>query len=203
MLWSALFITLCSRVTCSRNRFRPFEDVHQATRAFAKLTELQLNQTLMTWLEMETIVKMIPTLRIIEMGYNRLTDLHSSDNILSNIQVVNLDRNEIRHWSHIHHRFQFYHRFVSSLLKIGVFNLLQLAASDRDVKWDRNHSISLCTFRVVFWSSSFGPGPQCNHVVVFHWLSVSMVSCFRDTQPGWKPFSRCGPAGDSSSRYDW
>ena len=71
----------------------------------------------MTWPEMETIAEMIPTLRIVEMGYNRLTDLHSSDTVLSNIQVINLDGNEIKHWSHIHHRFQFYHRFMSSLFK--------------------------------------------------------------------------------------
>lgn len=68
----------------------------------------------------------------------------------------------------------------------------QFAAPDRDVKWNRNHSISLYTFRVAFWSSSFGPGPQCNHGVVCRWLPVSMVSCFRDTQPKREPSSRCG-----------
>lgn len=72
----------------------------------------------MIWSEMETIAEMIPTLRNVEMGYNRLTSLHSPSNtVLSNIQLVNLDGNEIKDWGHIYQRFQFYPRFVSSLLK--------------------------------------------------------------------------------------
>lgn len=93
----------------SRNRLRPFTDISKAFMAFPKLTELELNDTLMTWSELEEIAFTIPSLRIVELGYNRLSSLstHSRPN-QSHLQMVNLDGNEIKDWVHICETFKVY-----------------------------------------------------------------------------------------------
>ena len=76
-------------------------DFAKGLSAFVKLTDLQLNDTLTTWQEMQEVTAQMPNLRLVEMGYNRLTTLSSSGPIDSKIQVINLDTNECRDWSNI------------------------------------------------------------------------------------------------------
>jgi hypothetical protein len=77
------------------------KDFTKGSSAFQRLTDLQLNGTLMTWREMQEITALMPNLRLVEMGYNRLTSLSSFDPIKSTIQVINLDTNQCRDWAHI------------------------------------------------------------------------------------------------------
>ena len=99
--------------TYSRNRLAPFKNISKAVSAFSQLTELQLNGTLMTWQEAEDLVLAIPSLRIVEMGYNRLSYLSPrSTPSTPNIQTVNLDSNELDDWTHICRTFKPYHTYV-------------------------------------------------------------------------------------------
>ncbi|KIM86184.1 hypothetical protein PILCRDRAFT_816109 [Piloderma croceum F 1598] len=97
------------RLALNRNRLAPFKTTSKATLAFPKLTELQLNGTLMTWSDAEELVFVIPSLRLVEMGYNRLRCLSSSPALAKpSIHVINLDGNELDDWAHICETFQPY-----------------------------------------------------------------------------------------------
>jgi len=97
----------------SRNRLAPFKNTSTATLAFPKLIELQLNGTLMTWSDAEKLVFVIPSLRLVEMGYNRLRRLSSSPALAKpGIHVINLDGNELDDWPHICETFQPYRKYV-------------------------------------------------------------------------------------------
>jgi Leucine-rich repeat (LRR) protein len=109
----------------SRNRLAPFKDISKATLAFPKLTELQLNGTLMSWSDAEELVFVIPSLRLVEMGYNRLQRLSSSPALAkSSIHVINLDGNELDDWPHICETFQPYRKYVHVSDIISYMNLL-------------------------------------------------------------------------------
>lgn len=96
-------------LTYSRNRLRYFENALGATSAFLKLTELQLNGTLTNWSEMETIIQVMPSLRLVELGYNSLMDLSMSKHPnKSRLEVVNLDGNELKQWVHVSSTFTLY-----------------------------------------------------------------------------------------------
>ena len=97
----------------SRNRLTRFKDASIAASAFSKLTELQLNGTLMTWPETEELLLAIPNLHLVEMGYNRLRRLSPfPTSARPNIQVVNLDSNELDDWAHICETFKPYNAYV-------------------------------------------------------------------------------------------
>ncbi|GLB34783.1 putative CAP_GLY [Lyophyllum shimeji] len=93
------------KLCLNRNRLQPATDFSVMKKAFLHLTELQLNGTLLTWLEMQTATAAMPNLRLIEMGYNSLTrlqtatDKHPSRN--DTIQVINLDSNACSDWMNI------------------------------------------------------------------------------------------------------
>lgn len=109
----------------SRNRLAPFKNTPKATLAFPKLAELQLNGTLMTWSDAEELVFVIPSLRLVEMGYNRLRRLSSSPVLAKpSLHVINLDGNELDDWVHICETFQPYRKYVYVLDITAYMNLL-------------------------------------------------------------------------------
>ncbi|KAI8989734.1 hypothetical protein BD414DRAFT_414676 [Trametes punicea] len=63
-------------LSLNQNRLRPLERLSCGTTAFQKLEELQLNATLMTWEDFLSILEYMPSLRVVELGYNRLHTLH-------------------------------------------------------------------------------------------------------------------------------
>ncbi|KAG6854713.1 hypothetical protein C0991_002426 [Blastosporella zonata] len=80
----------------SRNRLLPPTNAAIMESAFLNLTELQLNGTLLPWSEMQDATAAMPNLEIIEMGYNSLKYLHTSDEyppIKKTVRVINLDSN--------------------------------------------------------------------------------------------------------------
>lgn len=85
--------------------------------AFKNLTELQLNGTLITWLEMQTAIADMPNLRLVEMGYNKLATLSPLDNSLPTngaLQVINLDSNLCSDWVNVCESLQQYVSYVLS-----------------------------------------------------------------------------------------
>jgi tubulin-specific chaperone E len=87
--------------------------------AFKSLIELQLNGTLMTWLEMQIAIASMPNLRLVEMGYNRLATLSTAKNCLLGgkaLQTINLDSNICTNWVHICESLHHYPSYVFPLL---------------------------------------------------------------------------------------
>lgn len=83
--------------------------------AFANLTELQLNGTMMSWSEMQNATAKMHKLEIIEFGYNSLTRLHTGDDILpvnKTVRVINLDSNACSNWVHITESIRHYTSYV-------------------------------------------------------------------------------------------
>ncbi|KAJ7256464.1 hypothetical protein B0H12DRAFT_1202025 [Mycena haematopus] len=86
----------------SRNRLQSPKDTRAMTLAFTNLIELRLNGTLTTWAEMQQITAAMPVLRMVEMGYNLIDELSSTDSLQgSTIETINLDSNDLRDWVHI------------------------------------------------------------------------------------------------------
>lgn len=88
----------------SRNRLQPPDGPAPLEKAFLGLTEIQLNDTLMTWADMQTITPLMPKLQTIEMGYNQLTLLGSDKSLAvlnSTVLFINLDSNSLSDWAHV------------------------------------------------------------------------------------------------------
>ena len=91
----------------SNNRLRFFDENTRPLNAFCKLLEVQLSATLTTWAQLRNILKFIPSLRLVEMGHNRLLPLNSGRSdaghrpsllVSENLEILNLDGNELVNW---------------------------------------------------------------------------------------------------------
>lgn len=99
--------------------------------AFRTVTEIQLNDTLMTWTDMRTITAFMPHLQLIEIGYNRLTRLAGDKPpktfMNPSVQFINLDSNYLSEWTHLCtslKSFQSYvHIFCITVRHVLCFNL--------------------------------------------------------------------------------
>ncbi|KAI6109640.1 hypothetical protein F5141DRAFT_1004120 [Pisolithus sp. B1] len=82
----------------SKNRFQAPDSELPAT-AFEHIVELQLNDTLITWAEFREVVCFMSALRMVELGYNRLTSLSAkSTESVPLIHDLNFDMNELSDW---------------------------------------------------------------------------------------------------------
>ncbi|EGN95650.1 hypothetical protein SERLA73DRAFT_60351 [Serpula lacrymans var. lacrymans S7.3] len=98
-------LPLLERLALNRNRFTPLKNCLNPSN-FLKLTELQLNGTMMTWEELTSVIAFMPKLRIVEMGYNTLSHLSSRQSlpaVHAGLEVINFDSNELVDWSHLCH----------------------------------------------------------------------------------------------------
>lgn len=92
----------------SRNRLQ-LSNALIAPAAFSHLTDLHLNGTMTTWAEMQQITAAMLSLQVVEIGYNRISRLVTSDYhfeagidpVAPAIQMINLDSNEIDDWAHV------------------------------------------------------------------------------------------------------
>ncbi|KAF4614631.1 hypothetical protein D9613_003182 [Agrocybe pediades] len=92
-------------LSVNRNRLQMPHDYERLPGAFRKLIELQLNDTLTSWIDMQKITSFMPELRSIEMGYNYLTrlcgDRTEEQGALPPVELINLDANKLSDWVHI------------------------------------------------------------------------------------------------------
>ncbi|PFH54254.1 hypothetical protein AMATHDRAFT_135907 [Amanita thiersii Skay4041] len=102
------------RLALNRTRLLPPADFILMSKAFSKLLELQLNCTLTTWPDMVTVISMMPSLQLVEMGHNRLSRLPGTDKLVHNasIQVFNLDSNLCNNWTNLVQSFRHYPSYV-------------------------------------------------------------------------------------------
>jgi hypothetical protein len=84
----------------SNNRLQPLSDLKLGRDAFSRLTELQLNGTLMTWQAIMGVVCLMPRLQRLESGYNRLQYLSPlpQNHPELVITTLNLDSNQLSNW---------------------------------------------------------------------------------------------------------
>ncbi|KAI0333552.1 hypothetical protein GY45DRAFT_1296987 [Cubamyces sp. BRFM 1775] len=90
-------------LSLNQNRLRPPQLLRPGTTAFQRLEDLQLNGTLTTWDEFRTILIYLPSLRTIELGYNRLQNLVTEQDpqgsprggTNATLHSVNLDSNNL------------------------------------------------------------------------------------------------------------
>lgn len=91
-----------SRQRYSQNRLGPPQALSHDVSAFRRLEELHLNATLATWEEFQNLLAYLPSLRTLELGYNRLRALTktmtpgtTSNEKNRTVRSVNLDSNEL------------------------------------------------------------------------------------------------------------
>jgi hypothetical protein len=85
----------------SNNRLRPPSDLTLVKDAFSRLTELQLNGTLMGWQAIMDVIALMPELNRLESGYNRLqvlTPLPPGHPVPA-VTTINLDCNQLSSWA--------------------------------------------------------------------------------------------------------
>ena len=85
----------------SNNRLQPPSSLKLGTDAFSRLTELQLNGTLMSWQAIMEVLALMPRLQRLESGYNRLQNLTSlpQDNPEPVLTTLNFDTNQFCNWA--------------------------------------------------------------------------------------------------------
>lgn len=121
--------------------------------AFKNLTELQLNGTLITWLEMQTAIADMPNLRLVEMGYNKLATLSPLDNSLPTngaLQVINLDSNLCSDWVNVCESLQQYVSLERVLLTSNCIGSIPLPTTTQQRFYSLKH-ISLSFNNLNTW----------------------------------------------------
>jgi hypothetical protein len=86
-----------------------------------RVSELQLNGCMVTWQEVQDVTQYMPKLRLLELGYNQLSQLVSMDYLPhreSVVQMLNLDSNECSDWSGICRSMKDYPSYVCLLLGV-------------------------------------------------------------------------------------
>ncbi|CAK5265254.1 unnamed protein product [Mycena citricolor] len=88
------------RLALNRNRLSIWTDILSADCAFLNLIELRLNGTLTTWQEMQQLVRCMPVLKAVELGYNLISDVSNAEGHPA-LETVNLDSNQLKQWTQI------------------------------------------------------------------------------------------------------
>ncbi|PPQ93226.1 hypothetical protein CVT25_015224 [Psilocybe cyanescens] len=97
-------LSLLERLSLNRNRLQMPLNYDRLAIAFQKLTEIQLNDILISWSDMQKITSFMPQLRVIEMGYNHLARLCGDKHTTifkPAVEFLNLDTNLCSDWIHI------------------------------------------------------------------------------------------------------
>lgn len=74
--------------------------------AFSHIKELQLNATSTTWDNIRVLESYMPSLQLLETGYNQLRSLRTNQDHakgdqahISQLQIINFDSNELTDWT--------------------------------------------------------------------------------------------------------
>ncbi|KAF5357752.1 hypothetical protein D9756_001444 [Leucocoprinus leucothites] len=90
------------RLYLNQNRFQHYLEPGAFCDCFSSLTELRLNDTLMSWQDILRTIANMPVLEELECGYNRFTDasfdLDDRPRLNTPVHTLNLDSNQIRGW---------------------------------------------------------------------------------------------------------
>jgi tubulin-specific chaperone E len=92
---------LVHRFVDSSNRLQPPSKLKLGTDAFSRLTELQLNGTLMSWQSIMDVITLMPHLQRLDSGYNHLQNLLSvpQGGPEPHLTSLNFDSNQLSDWA--------------------------------------------------------------------------------------------------------
>ncbi|KII88144.1 hypothetical protein PLICRDRAFT_41270 [Plicaturopsis crispa FD-325 SS-3] len=105
----AVELPALERLALNRTRLLPFSDPLSSSRAFLKLSDLQLSDTRVTWEEILPIIGAMPSLKTVELGYNSMRRLArdpgpstpSKEPASLTVEEFNFDANELDDWEHV------------------------------------------------------------------------------------------------------
>jgi tubulin-specific chaperone E len=107
----------------SHNRLAMPANITAFKAAFSKLRELQISSTLVTWAQLRELISCMPSLRLLEAGYNRLHSLECSASPSKMedpaLQVINLDGNCLSQWSAVCDSFELFTGYVNPMPVTG------------------------------------------------------------------------------------
>ncbi|KAF8651434.1 hypothetical protein AX16_004735 [Volvariella volvacea WC 439] len=141
------------RLSLNRNRLQAPVDMILMKSAFANLVELQLNKTMIAWPEVDIILSVLPKLRLVEVGHNGLSQLFSSparEKCSSTIEVINLDSNYFRNWSHICDSLARYQCLQNIILISNMIEDIPLPGDDHQILTELKQ-LALSANRLTSW----------------------------------------------------
>lgn len=141
------------RLSLNNNRLRPPSDSKLVMGAFSRLTELQLNGTLMAWQAIMDVIALMPRLNRLESGYNRLQALTSLPPGLPApaVTTINLDCNQLSGWAETFQALSPFPKLVRLILSSNLFESIPLP-TDPQIPSKLTH-LSLSSTGISKWSS--------------------------------------------------
>ncbi|KZT69805.1 RNI-like protein [Daedalea quercina L-15889] len=154
--WDVISTIVCElpnlqRLALNQNRLQSLTDHARALAAFQNITELQLNTTLTTWSAMQSIIRYMPALTTVEMGYNRIQSLSTGSDSPSKVEELNLDSNSLSSWSDICGALRTYTALQRLVLTSNVIESLGPISHPTESPLPRLKHLSLSFNRLSSW----------------------------------------------------
>lgn len=149
----AIELPSLERLALNNNRLRPPSDLKFVTDAFSRLTELQLNGTLMAWQAVMDVIALMPRLNQLESGYNRLQALISlppKHPVLA-VTTINLDCNQLSCWAETLQALSPFQKLARLVLSSNLFESIPVP-TDSQIHSKLTH-LSLSSTGISKWSS--------------------------------------------------
>ena len=97
------------------------QEMGRFSSAFSALQEIQLNTTLIPWRDLKRLLRHLPSLTVVEYGYNGLSNLYSTEgdpiedqNTNSALRIINFDSNELTGWAEVVTALQIFPKYALS-----------------------------------------------------------------------------------------
>ncbi|KAH9928160.1 uncharacterized protein B0H18DRAFT_1001521 [Fomitopsis serialis] len=144
------------RLALNQNRLNLPINHDGALAAFRDVYELQLNTTLATWDDMQHIIRYMPALRAIEMGYNRIQSLSTGRDVTAprshpRLEEINLDSNSLSSWPKICEALRPYTALQRLVLTSNAINLIGPLPEPNDPPLVHLKHLSLSYNRLSSW----------------------------------------------------
>ncbi|KAI0345299.1 outer arm dynein light chain 1 [Trametopsis cervina] len=121
-----------TRLALSHNRLAMPQDSVRFSNAFSTIQELQINSTLIPWIDLKLLISYMPSLTSVECGYNGYATLASQHGgVLGSaptdipLRIINLDCNELHDWAHIVSALQVYTNLDRVILSSNRLQVIQ------------------------------------------------------------------------------
>ncbi|KAI0273469.1 hypothetical protein BC834DRAFT_990854 [Gloeopeniophorella convolvens] len=172
------------RLALNNNRLQPPSYPEVLSGAFSCLTELQLNATLVTWEAALNIVTLIPDLKHLELGYNRLEKLTYSilDLTESVITTLNFDGNQLSDWVGSNRALMPFQRLTRLILSSNPIKSIPIP-TELDAPLQLTH-LSLSSTGISEWSSIDALNAWCPQLEFLSLNGIPLLTQYSDTETG-------------------
>ncbi|KAF6764015.1 hypothetical protein DFP72DRAFT_1137168, partial [Ephemerocybe angulata] len=139
-------LPLLQQLSLNRNRFLSLERDGAFSNSFLNLTEIQLNGTLLTWREANGIIRQMPSLRVLELGYNALSSLSTGGSEERNthplLHTLNLDNNKLVDWIDVASSISIFPSMETVVLSANGFSMIPPPAPNASLPNIKHLSVS-------------------------------------------------------------